>query len=187
MCCCFRKWLPSRYFTAGIRYKGAVLPHKWMHSGFKISFAVNVSFVPEHQRCCRSGGQLEHPMIGAQHLREPRKSVSSLSVNKMHHIGIDLGSGDKWHTGCIPTSSKLLNLNSMENVPILQGGDLVWEVKGIVHPKIHWSKPLWVSFFCWTQNNIFWRVWVIKQLMVVVDYFFSILWKSMATINCIYV
>lgn len=59
ICCCFRKWLPFRNFTVGIRYKAAVLPHKQTLCGFKMSFAVNVSFVPEHQRCCRSGGQLE--------------------------------------------------------------------------------------------------------------------------------
>ncbi len=30
------------------------------------------------------------------------------------------------------------------------------------------SKPVWVSFFCWTQNMIFWRMLVTKQLMVAI-------------------
>jgi len=47
-----------------------------------------------------------------------------------------------------------------------------FRVKGIVQPKMKISyspsscfKPVWVSFFCWTQKKIFWRMSVIKQLM----------------------
>jgi len=40
-------------------------------------------------------------------------------------------------------------------------------LKGIVHPFIIYSpsKPIWISFFCWTQKKIFWRIWFTKQLM----------------------
>ncbi len=49
-------------------------------------------------------------------------------------------------------------------------------LKGIVHPKKEsfiiiyslscCSKPVWVSFLCWTLKKIFWRMLVIKQVMV---------------------
>ncbi len=49
------------------------------------------------------------------------------------------------------------------------------------------STPVWVSFFCWTQNNIFWRYFEVnKELMVFIDWF-SILEKKMevrGTIKC---
>ncbi len=32
------------------------------------------------------------------------------------------------------------------------------------------SKPVWVSFFCWAQRKIFWRMLVTKQVMVAIDY-----------------
>ncbi len=46
-------------------------------------------------------------------------------------------------------------------------------------------KPVWVSLFCRTQNNVFWRMLVTKYLTVAHDLhcFFYILWKSMATVN----
>ncbi len=61
----------------------------------------------------------------------------------------------------------------------------IWTyLKETVHPKIYspscCSKPVWISFFCWSQNTIFWGILVIKQLTSIV---FSILWKSMATVN----
>jgi len=41
------------------------------------------------------------------------------------------------------------------------GNDL--PLKGILHPKIEnsviiYSPSSWVSFFCWTQRKIFWRM-----------------------------
>ncbi len=62
-------------------------------NGLKMSFAVNVSSVPEHQRCCRSGGQLEPSDDWCT--TSEGTAEKCLSVYKMHHIGIDLGSGDK--------------------------------------------------------------------------------------------
>jgi len=35
----------------------------------------------------------------------------------------------------------------------------------IVYSPSSCSKPLWVSYFCWTKKKIFWRILVIKQLM----------------------
>ncbi len=54
-------------------------------------------------------------------------------------------------------------------------------IKGIVHPKITFlslftrsltccPKLVFISFLCWTQNNIFWRMWVIKQQLVHTDF-----------------
>ncbi len=42
-------------------------------------------------------------------------------------------------------------------------------------------------FFCWTQKKIFWRRLVTKQLTVAIDFHSmdKILYKSMATINCL--
>ncbi len=31
-------------------------------------------------------------------------------------------------------------------------------------------KAVWVFFFCWTWNKIFWRMWVTKQLLVPIDF-----------------
>ncbi len=31
------------------------------------------------------------------------------------------------------------------------------------------SERVWVSFFCWTQKKIFWRMLVIKQLLVPIE------------------
>ncbi len=36
----------------------------------------------------------------------------------------------------------------------------------IIYSPLGYSKPAWVSFFCWTQKKIFWRIWITKQLMV---------------------
>jgi len=44
-------------------------------------------------------------------------------------------------------------------------------VKGIVHPKMKilsyslscCSKPTWVSFLCWTQKTLFWKMLVTRQ------------------------
>ncbi len=65
-------------------------------------------------------------------------------------------------------------------------------LKGIVHPRIKILSSfihtqIWVSFFCWTQKKVFWRMLVTKQLIVAIDFYsiLSILWKSMATINCL--
>jgi len=50
-------------------------------------------------------------------------------------------------------------------------------VKGILHPKMmkmnsvivytpsSCCKPVWVSFFCWTQRKIFWRTIGTKQFL----------------------
>ena len=43
-----------------------------------------------------------------------------------------------------------------------------------------------VSFFCWTQKKIFWRMLIARQLMVAIDFhsiFFFLLWKSMGSIS----
>ncbi len=53
----------------------------------------------------------------------------------------------------------------------------------IIYPPSYHSKPVWVSFLCWTQKKIFWRMLVIKQLSSIV--FLSLLWKSMGTKNCL--
>ncbi len=49
------------------------------------------------------------------------------------------------------------------------------------------SKPVWLSFSCWTKKKIFWRMLVTKQLTVATDFhstfYCSILWKAMATVN----
>ncbi len=31
-------------------------------------------------------------------------------------------------------------------------------------------KAVWIFFFCWTWNKIFWRMWVTKQLLVPIDF-----------------
>ncbi len=59
-------------------------------------------------------------------------------------------------------------------------------IKGIVQPKMKIviyspscrSNPVWVSFLCWTQKMIFWRMLVIKQLMVSIE-FHSISFRTM--------
>jgi len=70
--------------------------------------------------------------------------------------------------------------------------------KRIVHPKLKivlsFTHPqvvpnlynFYLFFFCWIQKKIFWRMWVTKQLTVATDFLsiFSILWKSLATVNC---
>ncbi len=51
------------------------------------------------------------------------------------------------------------------------------------------SDPLWISYFCWTQKKIFWRI-LTKPLPVAIDFHTmenktkKILWKSMASGNC---
>jgi len=67
------------------------------------------------------------------------------------------------------------------------------DIKGLFHPKMKiiiyspscCSKPVWVSFLCWTQKKIFWRMLVSRQLTVAVDChsIFFLLWKSMAPVN----
>ncbi len=47
----------------------------------------------------------------------------------------------------------------------------------IYSPSCH-SNPVWVSFICWTQKMIFWRMLVIKQLMVSIE-FHSISFRTM--------
>ncbi len=50
--------------------------------------------------------------------------------------------------------------------------------KGKVHPKMKivifspsiCSKPVWISFSCWMQKKIFWRMFVTKQLTVAIDF-----------------
>ncbi len=48
----------------------------------------------------------------------------------------------------------------------------------IIYSPSSYSKPVWVSFFCWTQ---FWRVVITKQLMVRID--FCSMEKIVNTIN----
>ncbi len=31
-------------------------------------------------------------------------------------------------------------------------------------------KPVFIYFLCWTQNKIFWWIWVTKQLLVHIDF-----------------
>ncbi len=53
----------------------------------------------------------------------------------------------------------------------------------IIYSPSSCSKPVWVSFPCWAQKMIFWRMLVTKQLMVAIDFHNmekKILWKSMA-------
>jgi len=54
------------------------------------------------------------------------------------------------------------------------------EFKGIVHPKMKivssltpssCSKPEWISFFCWTQKKIFWRMY---NVLIFYYYYFYI-------------
>ncbi len=57
----------------------------------------------------------------------------------------------------------------------------------IIYSLSRFSKPIWISFFRSKQNKLFWRMLLTKQLMVAIDFhcIFSILWKSMATVNCL--
>ncbi len=70
------------------------------------------------------------------------------------------------------------------HIYILDLTQIVWRaktvrLKEIVHPQMKifiiyspsWcSKPVRVSFLCWTQKKIFWRMLVIKQLMFPIDF-----------------
>ncbi len=33
------------------------------------------------------------------------------------------------------------------------------------------SKPAWMSFFCWTQTKIFWRMWETEQFWGTIDFY----------------
>jgi len=48
-------------------------------------------------------------------------------------------------------------------------------------------KPVWVSFFCWTQRKIFWRTIGTKQLFATIDFNSrkKSLWKSVVPHNCL--
>jgi len=49
------------------------------------------------------------------------------------------------------------------------------------------SKPVWASFFCWTQKKICWKMLVSEKLMGINDFysiFLFLLWKSVVHINC---
>ncbi len=39
----------------------------------------------------------------------------------------------------------------------------------IIYSPSSCSRPVWVSFFCYTQKKILWRIWVTKQLLVTTD------------------
>jgi len=67
----------------------------------------------------------------------------------------------------------LFTKNSMQY--IVKHHSMQSTLKGIVHPNIKitviiyspscHSKPVWLSFFCWTQNKIFWRILVTKHFL----------------------
>ncbi len=40
----------------------------------------------------------------------------------------------------------------------------------IIYSPSSCSKPVWVSFFCWAQNKLVWRMLVTRQLTVAIDF-----------------
>ncbi len=60
-----------------------------------------------------------------------------------------------------------INVSVIKHLPSLKGTVLP---KIIIYSPSGYYKPVWVSFFCWTQKKIFWRIWVTKQLMVPIDF-----------------
>ncbi len=40
----------------------------------------------------------------------------------------------------------------------------------IIYSPSSCSIPVWVSFFCWTQNKIFWKMWATKWFLVPIDF-----------------
>ncbi len=102
-------------------------------------------------------------------------------------VDLNLKNGVYWHVSVVAKGwFRHSRLKCKYNRPL-----------GIVHTKneilssvtkpSNCSKPVWLSFSCWTKKKIFWRMLVTKQLTVATDFhstfYCSILWKAMATVN----